>query len=147
MLAQCLAYLRLNKPLNKTVETVQSMGIPTMKTPELPKMAPVMTLAPELHLAIAHYLDGYSVMLKLANRYFYNTIKPLTHERAMTASSLFLRGKRGDRFQVCGECCRIRPEEEFELRHYARDTSACIECKVQQGRKGYGQGEKIKLGR
>lgn len=118
-----------------------------MKTPELPELAPVMTLAPELHLAIAEYLDEYSVMLKLANRYFYNTIKPLTHKQAVTAGSLFLRGKRGDRFQVCGKCCRIRPEEEFELERYVRDRSACIECRVKHGHKGYGQGEKIQLGR
>lgn len=108
----------------------------------MPNSAPIMTLAPELHLAIVEILEyPDNVTLKLSSCYFYGLIKPLSFEQLLEE----WRGKVDilDDFLPCYDCHRVRPEAEFEdgmvssIRGIFQRQRYCIECKVQQQREGY----------
>lgn len=112
----------------------------------MPSSAPIMTLAPELHLTIAGMLDcPNNVMLKLASRYFYKLTKPLVFEELLAGwqCELEILGE----VLPCIDCHRLRPNAEFECGEMHNRQWSCIECKVQREREDYRVGDKIRVGR
>lgn len=112
----------------------------------MPNSAPIMTLAPELHLTIAEMLKlPDHVMLELSSRYFHELIKPPTLEQLLDgwqdySYPCFL-------FRPCHGCCRLRPNAEFDYEETMKDRGwSCIECKVQKQQEGYHIGDYIQRG-
>ncbi|CAF9906213.1 MAG: hypothetical protein ALECFALPRED_002161 [Alectoria fallacina] len=104
-----------------------------------------MTLAPELHLTIAEMLElPDNVMLKLSSRYFHELVKAPTFKQLPDgwqdySSLCFL-------FRPCHDCCRLRPNAEFDYEEKIEDRGwSCIECKAQKQRKGYQIGDSIQI--
>lgn len=107
-----------------------------------------MSLAPELHLAIADQLDFPDKMhFRMVNRYFCNLIKPLSYEESLKAEKSRFTLK--NELFVCSLCQRLRRRENFikakliyrsnlQIMHNHEDRSLtlpvpyCIDCGYQE---------------
>ena len=73
----------------------------------------LLNLPSELHIAIAKNLDFPDNMtLRMANRHFYNLIRPLTYDESLRAELITLSALNKELF-ACIECLRLRPGQKF----------------------------------
>lgn len=105
-------------------------------TASTPSQMEFMSLPPEIHLLISHYLSfPWDIHLKLTSSYFNSLLPRLSHEELLQAEKSRYATSR--HLYACRYCLRLRPAEQFAARMLehrrsrgGRDAQKrfCVEC-------------------